>query len=88
MIPSFSPPPKAYWVPCHGGIDTDRPYRWRTWWRARLPWFLIDLGVAAKGKDCEAAGAWHRWYNRDGETSACYHCDTIRDGQLWGEDAA
>lgn len=33
------------------------PYRWRTAARRRLPWFLIDLGVANKGEDCEKAGA-------------------------------
>lgn len=32
---------------------------WRTWSRVRIPWFLIDLGVADKGRDCEAAGGWH-----------------------------
>ena len=59
------------------------PYEWRTWLRGRLPWFLIDLGLAAKGHDCEAAGAEHDWYNRDHKSSGCYHCKVVRDGQLW-----
>jgi hypothetical protein len=46
-------------------------YRWRTWWRSRLPWVLLDRGVAAKGKrDCGA----HEWYNHDGGVDLCYHC--------------
>jgi hypothetical protein len=62
---------------------TGGPYRKRTWWRSHLPWFLIDLGVAAKGKDCEAADGHHEWYNVDGKTSGCYHCEVTRSGQLW-----
>lgn len=58
-------------------------YAWRTWLRKRLPWFLINLGLAAKGKDCESAGSSHHWYNLDGITSACYHCHVVRSGQLW-----
>ena len=38
------------------------PYAWRTSLRKRLPWFLINLGIAAKGKDCERVGAEHHWY--------------------------
>ena len=35
-------------------------YRWRTWLRRRLPWFLVDWGVAGKGTaDCGD----HEWYN-------------------------
>jgi len=63
--------------------DHGHPYACRTWLRARLPWLLIDLGLADKGPDCEAAGGWHRWYNRDGKTSACYHCHVVRPGRLW-----
>ena len=48
-----------------------------------MPWFLIDLGVADKGQDCEAAGGWHEWYNLDGENSGCYHCKVVRPGRLW-----
>jgi hypothetical protein len=70
--------------------DDGHPYAWRTWSRARLPWFLINLGLAGKGPDCEAKGARHRWYNNGAEeddTSACYHCRVVRPGRLW-EDAA
>jgi len=49
----------------------------------RLAWFLINLGVAAKGRDCETVGAEHHWYNRDGKTSGCYHCEVIGPGRLW-----
>jgi len=66
----------AHWDPCH-------PYRWRTWIRTKLPWFLIDLGVVPKGKDCAQVGGEHWWYNRDGVTSGCYHCEIVRPGQLW-----
>ncbi len=65
------------------GWERGHPYAWRTWLRGHLPWFLIDLGLAGKGHDCEAKGAWHRWHNRDGETSACYHCHVVRPGRLW-----
>lgn len=63
--------------------DAGHPYRWRTWIRGYLPWFLIDLGVADKGEDCERVGGEHWWYNRDNVTSACYHCKAVRPGQLW-----
>ena len=63
--------------------DPEHPYRWRTWIRSHLPWFLINLGFAAKAKDCEAIGAEHRWYNRDDTTSGCYHCEIVRTGRLW-----
>ena len=33
--------------------DPQHPYRWRTWIRGHLPWFLINLGVAAKAKACD-----------------------------------
>jgi hypothetical protein len=46
-------------------------YRWRTRLRRHLPWFLIDLGLANKGKrDCGD----HDWYNADGVVEHCYHC--------------
>jgi hypothetical protein len=48
-----------------------------------LPWFLIDLGIADKGKDCESVGARHHWYNAGEESSGCYHCKVIREGRLW-----
>lgn len=63
------------------------PYAWRTLLRRHLPWFLIDLGLANKGKDCEALGAEHDWYNQDGEHSACYHCYVVRPGQLWRRES-
>jgi hypothetical protein len=64
-------------------LDLGHPYRWRTWFRGHLPWFLINLGVAAKAQDCETVGARHRWYNADDVNSACYHCKIVRTGQLW-----
>jgi len=46
-------------------------YRWRTRVRSRLPWFLLDRGVAAKGRrDCGE----HDWYNANGGVERCYHC--------------
>ena len=51
--------------------------------RGRLPWFLINLGIADKGEDCELAGGKHHWYNRDNNSSGCYHCQIIRTGKLW-----
>ena len=45
--------------------------------------FLINMGIASKGRDCEAVGANHHWYNSDNVSSACYHCEVIRPGQLW-----
>jgi hypothetical protein len=59
------------------------PYRWRTALRRHLPWFLIDLGLADKGTDCEAAGGEHSWYNLDDASSGCYHCKVVRPGRLW-----
>jgi len=59
------------------------PYRWRTAVRRHLPWFLINLGIAEKGQDCEAAGGNHCWYNIDNKSSGCYHRNVIRDGRLW-----
>jgi hypothetical protein len=47
-------------------------YRWRTAVRHRLPGFLVDVGVAAKGRgDCGA----HEFYNADGKVERCYHCE-------------
>jgi hypothetical protein len=64
------------------------PYRTRTAIRGRLPWFLINLGFAKKGKDCEASGGHHEWYNRDGESRGCYHCKVVQTGQLWKKSGA
>jgi hypothetical protein len=47
-------------------------YRIRKAIRARLPWFLVHLGVAAKGKhDCGN----HDWYKSSDEVDRCYYCD-------------
>jgi len=62
------------------------PYRTRTWLRSHLPWFLINLGIASKGKDCEAAGGQHEWYNSDEKNSNCYHCEVCRPGQFWKKE--
>ncbi len=70
--------PQAYW-------DKGHPYRFRTWLRGHLPWWLINLGLADKGEDCEALGARHWWYNQDHNSSGCYHCRVTRPGQLWRE---
>ncbi|WP_034088023.1 hypothetical protein [Streptacidiphilus albus] len=46
-------------------------YRWRSRIRVHLPWFILNLEVAAKGKrDCGA----HEWYNHDNVVAHCYHC--------------
>jgi hypothetical protein len=68
-------------------IDRGHPYAWRTWLRRHLPWFLIDLGLANKGKDCETVGGQHHWYNQDDENSACYYCHVVRSGQLWRQES-
>jgi hypothetical protein len=50
-------------------------YRCRTWLRRRLPWVLVDWGVAGKGTtDCGN----HEWYNADGVVEHCYHCTVGR----------
>jgi len=47
-------------------------YRWRTALRRRLPWFVVNRGVAAKGRgDCGA----HEWYKQDDGEDRCYHCE-------------
>lgn len=51
------------------------PYKLRKQLRAILPWFLIDLGVAAKGKDCGMVNANHSLYNIDGILNGCYYCE-------------
>ncbi len=46
-------------------------YRWRTRLRRRMPWFMLDLGIAKKGKgDCLA----HDWYKASEQEDRCYHC--------------
>lgn len=44
-------------------------YRWRTWLRGNLPYFLSDR-IEKGSKDCGD----HEWYNADGEFEHCYHC--------------
>ena len=47
-------------------------YRWRTRVRRHVPWLLVNLGVAGKGKhDCGD----HEWYKHDDVTVRCYHCE-------------
>lgn len=88
--PGLSPvgPGRAHWVPAHGSRDPGHPHRWRTWLRTRLPRFLVALGIAAKGRDCERVGGWHRWYDKDGKSSGCHHCEVVRPGQWWHVDEA
>jgi len=59
------------------------PYRFRTFLRSNLPWFIINTGIVDKGIDCEAKGGKHEWYNQDNINSACYHCSVEKEGKLW-----
>ncbi len=53
-----------------GALATGR-FRQRTWLRKRLPLFLVELGVAAKGaSDCGN----HEWYRSSDDEDRCYHC--------------
>lgn len=64
--------------------ERGHPYAWRTWLRGHFPYWMIRIGAFPdKGQDCETVGGWHHWYNRDGVSSACYHCKVIRPGRLW-----
>jgi len=50
-------------------------YRWRMCLRRRLPWVLVDGGVAGKGTtDCGD----HDWYNTDGVVEHSYYCTVSR----------
>lgn len=60
-------------------MKNKHPYQNRKWWRERLPWFLIDLGIAQKGENCEIVNANHHWYNMNGKQSGCYYCKVIKD---------
>jgi len=51
------------------------PYELRKQIRSILPWFLINMGIAAKGKDCEKVNAEHSFYNINGISNGCYYCD-------------
>jgi len=47
-------------------------YRLRLRVRRQLPWVLINLGIAAKGKhDCGD----HSWYNADNQVERCHYCE-------------
>ena len=59
-----------------------QPYRRRTWLRQHLPFWLIDLGLAGKGSDCEAEAGNHEWYN-GGNGSSCYHCRVTISSNAW-----
>ncbi len=61
----------------------EHPYAVRTWVRSRLPYWMVNLGLSAKKKDCSEIGAEHHWYNKGNESSACYHCSEVRLGRLW-----
>lgn len=51
------------------------PYEFRKKVRSILPWFLIDMGIASKGENCENVNAEHSYYNIDGKTNGCYYCE-------------
>lgn len=59
------------------------PFRFRTFLRSHLPWFIIKTGILDGGDDCEAKGGTHEWYNVDNVKSACYHCSIEKTGKLW-----
>ena len=61
------------------------PYETRLQIRGRLPWFLINLGFAGKGADCEKAKADQSWYNMDGELCGCYYCRVVKKGEVENE---
>jgi len=77
-------------------VGCSSPYRWRTWIRGNLPWFLINFGIAEKGKDCQLVNGEHHWYNVDDQSSGCItaessgsadsgkaHSDGIRHSHGW-----
>lgn len=64
-------------------INKKHPFENRLWWRSRLPWFLINLGIASKGKDCLLVNASHKWYNVDGINSGCYYCKKTSQKIKW-----
>lgn len=64
-------------------MNKKHPYYLRLMLRERLPWLLIDLGIAKKGKDCKSVGAEHKWYNIDGNESGCYFCQKITNKVDW-----
>ena len=48
----------------------------------------LHLHYPPEPADCEAIGREHRWYNKDNEKSACYHCSVITRGRLWETDTS
>lgn len=64
-------------------MKRNHPYGYRRWWRTRLPWFLINMGIAQKGENCELVNANHHWYNIDDESSGCYYCNIKVQGKKW-----
>jgi hypothetical protein len=62
------------------------PYGLRLRIREKLPWFLINIGIAAKGDDCEKVKAEHEWYNQGDAISACYFCKVEKEGSLWKKE--
>ena len=71
------------WENSNPYYTVSNPYNWRTWLRGHLPHPCSDW--ISKGQNCEAVGSQHNWYNIDGQTSGCYHCQVQRPGQLWRE---
>tara|TARA_R110000772_G_scaffold41175_3_gene95770 strand:- start:7 stop:246 length:240 start_codon:yes stop_codon:yes gene_type:complete len=67
-------------------LKNKHPYESRRWWRSKLPWFLINWGIADKGTDCELVNSHHDWYNIDNENSGCYYCKKIAKGKKWLTD--
>jgi|GEM_PF-7016591 len=55
-------------------MKNKHPYELRKRIRVRLPWFLINMGIAAKGKDCKTVNAKHSFYKIDGTLNGCYYC--------------
>ena len=51
------------------------PYEFRKKLRSILPWFLIDMGIASKGENCENVNAEHSFYNINGKSNGCYYCE-------------
>ena len=64
-------------------MKNKHPYELRLRIREKLPWFLINVGIAAKGSDCEKVKADHKWYNSVNGYSSCYYCKIEKIGELW-----
>ncbi len=64
-------------------FNKHHPYYRKLWWRTKLSWLLIDMGLANKGVDCEKVNAEHHWYNIDNKQSGCYYCKIIKEGKHW-----